>query len=215
MNGWTKEQVTALTSGTSTNDAKIDGLAGLVREAAANSGSVTDATWKAAQQAGWSDERLADAFAYLGTGPRFSDKKVRPDRRPDGRRNEQPIGGRQTVLAEKCLLFRRCSLSHRLPGVTIRREPDSSRGSACPSLRASPCEGTYSPEGKSRIRHGFDCNSDWHHCRSYRVRRFPLSNPGICSLRVSCDIHVKSHWEQNHVAESQRNLRTASVHLSC
>jgi hypothetical protein len=28
--------------------------------------NVTDATWKAAQQAGWSDEQLADAFAYLG-----------------------------------------------------------------------------------------------------------------------------------------------------
>jgi len=66
MNGWTEEQVTALTTGTSTNDAKIDGLAGLVREAAANSGNVTDATWKAAQQAGWSDEQLTDAFAYWG-----------------------------------------------------------------------------------------------------------------------------------------------------
>jgi hypothetical protein len=66
MNGWTEEQVTALTTGTSTNDAKIDVLAGLVREAAANSGNVTDATWKAAQQGGLSDEQLADAFAYLG-----------------------------------------------------------------------------------------------------------------------------------------------------
>ena len=66
MNGWTEEQVTALTTGTSTNDAKIDVLAGLVREAAANSGKVTDVTWKAAQQGGWSDEQLADAFAYLG-----------------------------------------------------------------------------------------------------------------------------------------------------
>ena len=66
MNGWTDEQVTALTTGTSTNDTKIDALTGLVREAAAISGNVTDATWKAAQQAGWSDEQLADAFAYLG-----------------------------------------------------------------------------------------------------------------------------------------------------
>jgi hypothetical protein len=66
MNGWTEEQVTALTTGTSTNDAKIDALAGLVREAAANSGNVTDAKWNAAQQAGWSDKQLADAFAYLG-----------------------------------------------------------------------------------------------------------------------------------------------------
>ena len=66
MNGWTEEQVVALTSGSSTNDTKIDVLAGLVREAAANSGNVTDATWKIAQQAGWSDSQLTDAFAYLG-----------------------------------------------------------------------------------------------------------------------------------------------------
>jgi len=66
MNGWTEVQVTALTTGAPTSEAKIDALAGLVREAAANSGNVTDATWKAAQQAGWSDEQLADAFAYLG-----------------------------------------------------------------------------------------------------------------------------------------------------
>jgi hypothetical protein len=66
MNGWTEEQVIALTTGASTNDAKIDVLTGLVREAAANSGNVTDATWKAAQRAGWSDEQLTDAFAYVG-----------------------------------------------------------------------------------------------------------------------------------------------------
>ena len=66
MNGWTQEQVTALATGPSANDAKIDGLASLVREAAANSGNVTDAKWAAALQAGWSDEQLADAFVYLG-----------------------------------------------------------------------------------------------------------------------------------------------------
>jgi hypothetical protein len=66
MNGWTEEEVTALRTGASTSDAKIDVLTGLVRDAAANSGNVADATWKAAQQAGWSDEQLADAFAYLG-----------------------------------------------------------------------------------------------------------------------------------------------------
>lgn len=38
----------------------------MIREAAANSGNVTDITWKAAQQAGWSDAQLADAFAQLG-----------------------------------------------------------------------------------------------------------------------------------------------------
>jgi hypothetical protein len=66
MNGWSEEHVTALRTGIPTSEAKIDVLAGLVREAAANSGNVADATWKGAQQAGWSDEQLADAFAYLG-----------------------------------------------------------------------------------------------------------------------------------------------------
>jgi hypothetical protein len=66
MNGWTEEQVAALRTGAPTNDAKIDVLAGLVREAAANSGNVADAAWQAAQQAGWSDQQLTDAFAYVG-----------------------------------------------------------------------------------------------------------------------------------------------------
>ena len=66
MNGWVEKQVTALRTGLPTSNIKIDALTRLVREAAANSGNVTDATWKAAQQAGWSDEQLTDAFAYLG-----------------------------------------------------------------------------------------------------------------------------------------------------
>ena len=66
MGGWAEEQIAALRTGTPTSDARIDALTDLVREAAANSGNVTDATWKAAQQAGWSVEQLTDAFAYLG-----------------------------------------------------------------------------------------------------------------------------------------------------
>ena len=66
MNGWTEEQIFALRSGGSTGDARTDALARLVREAAANSGSVTDATWKAAQDSGWNDTQLAEAFAHLG-----------------------------------------------------------------------------------------------------------------------------------------------------
>jgi len=38
----------------------------VVREAAANSGHVSDATWAAAAGRGWNDEQLAEAFAYLG-----------------------------------------------------------------------------------------------------------------------------------------------------
>ena len=66
MNGWAEEQVAALRKGPPTRDVKVDALTRLVREAAANSGKVTEDTWKAAQQAGWSDEQLTDAFAYVG-----------------------------------------------------------------------------------------------------------------------------------------------------
>jgi hypothetical protein len=66
MNGWAEEDVTALRTGSPTSDARIDALAALVREAAASSGNVSDATWSAAQQAGWSDGQLSDAFAYVG-----------------------------------------------------------------------------------------------------------------------------------------------------
>jgi hypothetical protein len=66
MNGWTEGQVTSLQAGTLTGDAKIDALADVVREAAANSGNVPDSTWDAARRAGWNDEQLANAFAHLG-----------------------------------------------------------------------------------------------------------------------------------------------------
>ncbi len=66
MNGWSDAQIAALRKSATTGDTKIDALTRVVREAAANSGKVTDATWKAAQQAGWSDTQLAEAFAYLG-----------------------------------------------------------------------------------------------------------------------------------------------------
>jgi hypothetical protein len=38
----------------------------VVREAAANSGHVSDVTWGRATGSGWSSEQLAEAFAYLG-----------------------------------------------------------------------------------------------------------------------------------------------------
>ena len=66
MTGWTYEQVAALRAGATVGDTKIDELTGLVREAAANAGTVADATWTTAQAAGWNDEQLAEAFAYLG-----------------------------------------------------------------------------------------------------------------------------------------------------
>lgn len=66
MNGWSEDGVAALRSGGPTGDAGIDALAGLAREAAVHAGSVSDATWQAARQAGWSDGQLAEAFAFLG-----------------------------------------------------------------------------------------------------------------------------------------------------
>jgi hypothetical protein len=64
--GWTDEQIAALRAGTATGDGKVDAIAGLVREATANSGKVSDAAWSRAIHAGWNDEQLTEAFAYLG-----------------------------------------------------------------------------------------------------------------------------------------------------
>jgi len=66
MNGWSDAQIVALQTGTTSGDTKIDSLATVVREAAAHSGNVSDATWKAALQSGCTDAELAEAFAYLG-----------------------------------------------------------------------------------------------------------------------------------------------------
>jgi Carboxymuconolactone decarboxylase family len=66
MNGWTEAQITALRTGATTGDTKMDALTRVIREAAGNSGKVTDVTWKAARQTSWNDEQLAEAFAYLG-----------------------------------------------------------------------------------------------------------------------------------------------------
>jgi hypothetical protein len=64
--GWTDEQMAALRAGTATGDDKLDTIADLVREATANSGKVSDATWSSAVAAGWTEEQLTEAFAYLG-----------------------------------------------------------------------------------------------------------------------------------------------------
>jgi len=58
--------VQALLAGRETGEDKLDALAAVVREAAANSGRVSDPTWEAAAGLGWDDEQLAEAFAYLG-----------------------------------------------------------------------------------------------------------------------------------------------------
>ena len=64
--GWRRDQVDALLAGKDLGEEKTDTLIGVVREAAANSGRVSDATWARAVTSGWNDEQLAEAFAYLG-----------------------------------------------------------------------------------------------------------------------------------------------------
>ena len=66
MNGWTDGQITALRTGSTTGDPKIDAITSVVRDATAHSGNVTDSVWQAALEQGWSDTQLAEAFVYLG-----------------------------------------------------------------------------------------------------------------------------------------------------
>jgi hypothetical protein len=64
--GWGPDEVRALRSGRAVGEPPVDALVAVVREAAGDHGRVTDATWKLATECGWSDDQLAEAFAYLG-----------------------------------------------------------------------------------------------------------------------------------------------------
>jgi hypothetical protein len=64
--GWSKQQVSSLRDGGSLGDEKIDSILGVMREAAAHAGRVGDMAWERAVACGWTDEQLAEAFAYLG-----------------------------------------------------------------------------------------------------------------------------------------------------
>jgi alkylhydroperoxidase family enzyme len=64
--GWHPEQVAALIAGKEVGEEKTDALVGVAREAAASSGRVSDAAWARSVSSGWSDEQLAETFAYLG-----------------------------------------------------------------------------------------------------------------------------------------------------
>jgi hypothetical protein len=58
--------VSSLRDGGSLGDEKIDSILGVMREAAAHAGRVGDMAWERAVACGWTDEQLAEAFAYLG-----------------------------------------------------------------------------------------------------------------------------------------------------
>jgi hypothetical protein len=62
--GLTEEQTIEIRRG-QVDDSKLDTLAKVAREAVENTGTVGDATWQAALDAGWSDTELADAFAAI------------------------------------------------------------------------------------------------------------------------------------------------------
>src|SRR5260221_2911700 len=64
--GWRPDQVEVLRAGKDIGEEKTDALISGGREAAANSWHVSDPTWAWAAGSGWSDEQLAEAFAYLG-----------------------------------------------------------------------------------------------------------------------------------------------------
>lgn len=63
--GLTQEQSLAIRSGSGIDDPALDTMLAVVRDAAANAGSVADTTWTAALDAGWTATELTEAFAHL------------------------------------------------------------------------------------------------------------------------------------------------------
>ena len=63
--GLTVEQTLAIRSDTIDFDDKLAAIAAVVREAAGNTGTVSDVTWKQALEAGWTEQELTETFAHL------------------------------------------------------------------------------------------------------------------------------------------------------
>lgn len=63
--GFSEEQTVAIRQGRIDFDPKLAALLALVRESAADLGNVTDATWQAALDAGWSDTELTEASVHI------------------------------------------------------------------------------------------------------------------------------------------------------
>jgi alkylhydroperoxidase family enzyme len=62
--GMSPQETVAVRAG-HVDEARTAALLAVIREAAANTGVVSKATWDAATAAGWSDEQLIEAFVYL------------------------------------------------------------------------------------------------------------------------------------------------------
>ena len=63
--GWSQTEILALREDRPLGEDKIDALVAVVREAAARSGQVGDATWQRAADCGWDSEQITEAFAFL------------------------------------------------------------------------------------------------------------------------------------------------------
>ncbi|QNE14481.1 carboxymuconolactone decarboxylase family protein [Pseudarthrobacter sp. NBSH8] len=63
--GLDDEQIIAIRAGEVNFDDKLEAISSVAREAAARTGNVSDATWQAALNAGWSAEELSEAFAHI------------------------------------------------------------------------------------------------------------------------------------------------------
>ncbi len=63
--GLTTEQTVAIRDGSYAEDPKLAALLTLVRESAGALGTVDDATWQAALDAGWSDAELTEASVHI------------------------------------------------------------------------------------------------------------------------------------------------------
>jgi len=64
--GWSLADTVAIRDGKPAGaDPKLGPLLALARELAANVGNVSDATWKAAAAAGWTDAELTELFAHV------------------------------------------------------------------------------------------------------------------------------------------------------
>src|SRR5579864_2703744 len=63
--GWSAAETRALRDG-SVEDPKLASLLEVARQSAVNRGRVDEAAWQMAVNVGWTDEQLAEAFAYIG-----------------------------------------------------------------------------------------------------------------------------------------------------
>jgi uncharacterized peroxidase-related enzyme len=63
--GLTDDQMIQIRKGAVNDDPRLASIVAVAREAATDVGEVTDGTWQAALDAGWSDTELADAFASV------------------------------------------------------------------------------------------------------------------------------------------------------